>query len=388
LYTTQHPFDCGLDLHACAMYVCILNQAGETLLHRTMTTNPETCLNALAPYRDGLGVAVACLFTWYWLADLCAAEGIPCVLGHALSMQAIHGGKAKHDQIDSRQIAVLLRGGRLPQASVYPATLRAPRALRRRRLPLAHTRGELLAHGQHTTSPSNLPALGQKLASKAHRDGVAARFADPAGHKRIAVALALIGYEDELLRDVALPILPTAKHHDATTLYVLPTVPGIGQILSLGLLSDIHQIHRFPRGQELAAYGRLVQGAQESNGTRSGTSGSTMGHAHLQWAFAEAAVLCLRDHPAGQPCLSSLENKPDTGKALTIFAHTLARAVYDMVKRQVAFDRQRFLHDEGRGGGELDVSLAHQGMTLIHATLSPVSMTVSLTASERLQSCN
>ena len=34
-------------------------------------------------------------FTWYWLADLCAHEGIPFVLGHALYMKAIHGGKAK-----------------------------------------------------------------------------------------------------------------------------------------------------------------------------------------------------------------------------------------------------------------------------------------------------
>jgi len=74
-------------------------------------------------------VAVACLFTWYWLADLCAAEGIAVVLGHALSMKAIHGGKAKNDQIDAHKMAVLLRGGLLPQASVSPAPMRATRDL-------------------------------------------------------------------------------------------------------------------------------------------------------------------------------------------------------------------------------------------------------------------
>ena len=117
-YTTQHPFYCGIDLHARAMDVCLLNQAGETLLHRTMQTNPETFLKAIAPYRDGIVVAVACLFTWYGLADLCAAAGIPFVLGHALSMKAIHGGKANHDTIVSQKIAALLRGGMLPQAYV------------------------------------------------------------------------------------------------------------------------------------------------------------------------------------------------------------------------------------------------------------------------------
>jgi len=110
-YTTQHPFYCGIDLHARTMYLCILHQAGEMMLHRNMKARPEMLLKAIAPYRDDIVVAVECIFTWYWLADLCAREGIPFVLGHALSMKAIHGGKAKNDKIDSQTIAVLLRGG-------------------------------------------------------------------------------------------------------------------------------------------------------------------------------------------------------------------------------------------------------------------------------------
>jgi transposase len=207
---------------------------------------------------------------------------------------------------------------------------------------------------QNPNSQYNLPAIGKKLAYKANRDGVAERFADPAVHKSIEVALALIGYDDELLRAVELTILKTAKHPDAHTLYLLQTVPGIGKILSLVLLYEIHQIDRLPRVQEFASYCRLVKCAKESNGKRQGTSGTNIGHAHLTWALSEAAVLFLRDHPAGQTFLSRVEKKHDKGKALTIFAHKVARAVYYMFKRQVAFDMQRFLNDEGRGGGELD----------------------------------
>lgn len=95
-------------------------------------------------------VAVECLFTWSWRADLCAEEGIPVVLGHALSMKAIHGGKAKNDTIDAHKIAMRLRGGMLPKAYVYPADLRATRDLLRRRTHLMRKRSELLAHGQNT----------------------------------------------------------------------------------------------------------------------------------------------------------------------------------------------------------------------------------------------
>jgi hypothetical protein len=115
-YNTQHRYYCGIDLHARTMYVCILDQGGEILLHRHMKTSPDALLKAIAPSRDPLVVAAEGMFTWYWLADLCAAEGIPFVLGHALSRKAIHGGKATHDTIDAQKIAVLLRGGMLPQA--------------------------------------------------------------------------------------------------------------------------------------------------------------------------------------------------------------------------------------------------------------------------------
>jgi transposase len=343
-YTQQHPFYGGIDLHARTMDLCILDQAGETLLHRNMTATPEALLKAIAPYREQIVVAAECMFTWYWLADLCAEHGIPFVLGHALYMKAIHGGKAKNDKSDAHKIAVLLRGGMLPQAYVYPAEMRATRDLLRRRMHLARKRGELLAHVPNTNSQYNLPAISKKIAYKTNRDGVAERFADPAVQKSIEVDLALITYYDELLRDVELTIVKTAKHHDANTLYLLQTVPGIGQILSLVLLYEIHHIDRFPRVQDFASYCRLVKCAKESAGKRSGTSGTKIGNAHRKWAFSEAAVLFLRDNPAGQKFLTRLEKKPSKGKALTILAHKLARAVYYMLKQKTAFDMSTFLH--------------------------------------------
>jgi hypothetical protein len=71
-YTQQHQYYCGIDLHARTMYLWILNQDGEMLFHRHMKARPEMLLKAMTPYRDDIVVAVACLFTWYWLADLCA----------------------------------------------------------------------------------------------------------------------------------------------------------------------------------------------------------------------------------------------------------------------------------------------------------------------------
>jgi hypothetical protein len=63
-YTGQHKFYCGIDLHARTMYLCIMNQAGEILLHRNMKAAPEPFLKAITPYREDLVVCVECIFTW------------------------------------------------------------------------------------------------------------------------------------------------------------------------------------------------------------------------------------------------------------------------------------------------------------------------------------
>jgi hypothetical protein len=112
---------------------------------------------------------------------------MPCVLGHALSLQASHGGQAKNDTMDSQKSAALLRGGMLPPADVSPAERRAPRALWRRRIHLRRQRAALLAQGHNTHSQDHLPEMGKQRAGQANRAGGAERCAEPAVHKSVAV---------------------------------------------------------------------------------------------------------------------------------------------------------------------------------------------------------
>jgi transposase len=342
-YTGQHKHYCGIDLHAKAMYVCILDQSGTKLVHKNLPTTPEAFLRIIAPYREDVVVAVECIFTWYWLADLCQKEKIAFVLGHALYMKAIHGGKAKNDKIDAHKIAVLLRGGMIPQAYVYPAEMRATRDLLRRRCHLVHKRAELLVHIQNTNSQYNLPKIGKKLTYKANREGVADHFPDPSVRKTIEVDVALIDHYDKVLGEVELYITRTAKMHDVQTFTRLQSVPGIGQILALVILYEIQDIARFPRVQDFVSYCRLVKCAKESGGKRLGTSGKKIGNVHLRWAFAEAAILFLRQNQVGKEYFTKLERKHGKAKALTVLAHKLARAVYYMLTREQAFDLQRFV---------------------------------------------
>jgi transposase len=279
------------------------------------------------------------------------------VLGHALYMKAIHGGKAKNDKIDARKIAVLLRGGMLPMAYVYPRAMRATRDLLRRRCHFMRKRAELLTHTQNTASQYLLPTFDKKIAYKGNRTDVADRFADPEVRKSIETNLALLDHYDRLLTDLELHLTRSAKVHDVNAFYRLRSVPGIGKILALVLLYEIHDIHRFPRVQDFVSYCRLVKCAKESDGKHYGYSGTKIGNAHLKWAFSEAAVLCLRGNPAAQRYVTRLANKHGKAKALTILAHKLARAVYYMLRRGHAFDAPTFFHDAHAGASPLDTAV-------------------------------
>lgn len=178
-YKQQHEFYAGIDLHARTHYLCVLDAAGETRVHRNLKCDVDVLERVLKPFRKDVVVACESTFCWYWLADFCRDRNITFVLGHALYMKAIHGGKAKNDRIDAAKIAGLLRGGVLPQSYVYPSGKRQTRDLLRRRTMLVRRRAEAMTHVKLTNAQYLFPVTLGYLHTAQYRTGVAEAFADP-----------------------------------------------------------------------------------------------------------------------------------------------------------------------------------------------------------------
>jgi transposase len=325
------------------MYVCILDHEGKVLLHRNLRCDPAEFLRAIAPYREDLVVAVECIFTWYWISDLCREEGIAFVLGHALYMRIIHGAKAKNDRVDSRKVAGLLRGGLMPQAYVYPAEMRATRDLMRRRLHFVRHRGQLLAHIQNTHHQYNRPTPGKRITYRSNRDGIGEGFEDVSIRESLAADLALVNHYEVVIQELEASVVCRVKIHDPQSFQLLRSIPGIGKVLALTILYEIHDIRRFGRVGQFSSYSRLVKCQKTSVGKIQGSGGAKIGNAYLKWAFSEAAVLFLAKCPEGKKLFARIERKHGKGKAMSILAHKLGRAVYFMLARNQAFDLERFL---------------------------------------------
>ena len=343
-YNAQHTAYCGVDLHARSLFVHILDDKGQTRLAQDIPASPTTFLDAIRPYRDGLVVGCECMFAWYWLADLCERERIPFVLGHALAMKAIHGGKAKNDRLDAAKIAGLLKGGFFPMAYVYPKAKRDTRDLLRRRSFFVRQRAQLIAHIQNTNSQYNLPPFPKKLTYKGNRSAeIADRFEHPSTKLSITADLKLIEAYDTQIGALESHLEKSAKVDDPVTLGFLRTVPGIGQVLGLVILYEVDAIARFPEVGNFLSYARLVACTHESAGKVKGVGGRKIGNAHLKWAFSEAASLMLRACPAVRAWMQRQAKKRGTKKAHAILEARIGRTIYHLWRKQVAFDAKKFL---------------------------------------------
>ena len=329
------------------MYVCVMDNDGDIVFHKNMAATPECLQHVILPYGTDIVIGVECIFTWYWIADFCSDRSIPFALGHALYMKAIHGGKSKNDRIDSEKIAAMLRGGMFPIAYVYPRDMRATRDLLRRREYFVRHQAELFTHIENTNSQYNYNSTLTKgrMRSATYRATLPEQFGDPVAQKNIKADMFLADAFHRLILDLEQEIQRQAKTHDPFSLALLRTIPGIGEILSLVILYEIEDIHRFPNVGNFISYCRLVKCAHESAGKRVKGGNDKIGNTHLKWAYSEASVLFLRNNEPAQKLHDRLVKKYGKAKALSIIAQKLARTSYYMLKRKEPFVKTRFFQD-------------------------------------------
>ncbi len=341
-YTSTTEYNCGIDLHSKQMYICVMDRAGEILLHVNIKGNDfGYFLKRVAPYRHDLTVVCECCFNWYWLADACCDAEIEFVLAHALYLKHIHGGKNKNDKIDSAKLAHLLRANLIPPSYVYPSERRPMRALLRQRMSYVWERASLLGHLNMNQQAEGLaPAPKGGHDRDVWEERILAQYTDPLHRLAVECDMDLIRSYDKRIACIDQKLEQLAKKHFGRNYALLMTVPGIGRVLALTILFEMDTVGRFPTVKDFVSYSRLVKGSVASAGKIKGLRGGKMGNAYLRWAFGEAAVIAKRSHPLLKPYSEMLTSKYGKFKGNAILANKLGRAVYHMLQKGTVFDAE------------------------------------------------
>jgi transposase len=340
---TLYEYFCGIDLHSRSMFVTVMNKAGEILFRRDMPNDFKVFLKYMQPYLGSLAVGVESTYNWYWLADGCRQAKIPFYLGHALYMKAITGGKKKNDRIDSKTIADLMRSNMFPMAYAYPKEMRATRDLLRRRRRLVNLRAEAYTHIQLIFAQQGILDIdADDVKRKKTRHTLVEKFAQPDLKMTIESDLNVVEAFDPIIAKLERQIRAQAKHHDRKAFELLQTVPGIGEMLALTILYEMHSVARFESPQQFSSYGRVVKCERTSGGKITGGGNQKIGNPCLKWALGEIIIHAKAFSPRIKRYYEQLQAK--FGKrAKSIIAHQFAIAIYYMLKNGKVFDEVRFV---------------------------------------------
>jgi len=344
LATLNKKYYCGIDLHAKNICVCVKTKTGKILLHQEIPSKMDALVNLLKRYLKDIAIACESTFNWYWLADGCRKHKIPFYLGHALYMKHIHGGKTKNDWIDSQKIADLLRSNMLPLAYDYPEKMRTTRDLLRRRRRLVALRTSLYHHVKMYMYQQGINDFPPKAThEKKKRRELILRLKNPDAFMNLHTDLELVDRLDRLIMDIENQVKKQAKHHDRKALALLQTIDGVGDILSLTILYEMHTINRFKKAQHFSSYSRVVIIDWSSAGKSYRGKNNKIGNPHLRWTFGEIASLSLKYYDEIKKYHEKLKKKFGKKKALSRLAHKFCVAIYYMLRNNEPFDVNKFV---------------------------------------------
>lgn len=333
----------GIDVHPNRSQVCVMDKTGKIMLNRNFQNSISNLTNLIQPYQDNIAVGCESTYTYYWLADGCAESDIPFYLGHALYMKAISGNKQKNDPLDAQTIANLLRTNYFPEAYPYPRAMRPTRDLLRRRHRLVSIRSEAISHIKmtaHQYAIDNIGSMNLKL--PAEQEATISIFNTlDLGHM-IQSDLDIIRTLDPVIEDIEKHIRVSAINHNPKDYALLQTVPGIGDMLSMVILYETHDISRFRRHQNYASYSRVVRCDRTSSGKKVDRKNQKIGNPYLKWAFS-AVIVRGQSSKLISKYNKRLESKYGRARARARMAHKFCKAVYYMLKNGTAFDENQFV---------------------------------------------
>jgi transposase len=289
-----------------------MDEKGEILFHRNMRTDFDQFKKKMTPFLSDMAVGVESTHMYYWLADACKDEGIPFYLGHAYYMKTIHGGKTKTDRLDCRKIADLMRTNYYPLSYDYPKKMRGTRDLLRRRHRLSRLRAECYRHIQ----------------SLFHQQGLSV---NPKDIKNVKTR-----------RDIVLNHLDNDIYSNAQAdLDMMDFL--IGDIFSLIILYEVHDIKRFESHQKFCSYCRLVKCERSSAGKHTKGGNQKIGNPYLKWAIADIIIHASHKSQLIGDYYQKLQSRFGKRKAKSVISHKFGIAIYYMLKNKQVFDEKRFV---------------------------------------------
>jgi transposase len=328
----------GIDLHSTSNHVGILDDKDKRVFCTKLVNAPTVIIEALERFKKDLcGVVVESTYNWYWLVDTLMDQGYQLHLANPSAIRKYEGLKHSDDKHDAFWLAHLLRLGILPEGYIYPKAQRPVRDLLRKRGHLVKLRTSLILSLQGIIQRNLGLRVNANQVRKVKTDEVLPLLAGQEDLELSGrVSKESIDFLTGKIRQIENSVQSKVKLKPAFK--YLPTISGVGKILSLTIMLETGPIKRFAKVGDYVSYCRKVPTKWTSNGKQKGKGNKKNGNRYLAWAFSEAAEFARRYDADARSYFDRKASRTNRMVAHSALAHKLARAAYFVMRDVVPFD--------------------------------------------------
>lgn len=341
-FVQGEPVYVGIDCHK-NQWSVVIRCKQETLYDKTIPAEYENLKKIFSRLEGGkIQVVYEAGNFGYQLHDRLVADGHGCIVTPPSLVPAAEN-RVKTDRRDATKLAMLLAGNLLKSVYVLEPQHRGERELlrtyqqveRHRKRVQCQIKSKLLFYGKHTPK-----GIYERRWSKDYRAWIRGLEWDDEWQKRSADELLEVfefldvRYKD-LRREIARCAMQ-AKYRERVKL--LCSVPGVGIFTAMVFLTEIQDVKRFRRADQLASYLGVTPSQYSTSDHLHLGHISRCGNKFLRYTLVESAWTLIRKDPAMQKKYETIANRRGSKRAIVAIAKTLAirmrRLLLDNVKYQ------------------------------------------------------
>ncbi len=277
----------GVDLHPRRSVIYRMDEMGERIDSVRVDNELSEFADAVSEAPVGSDVVIEATYGWYWAVDLLKEMGYEVHLANPQGNDWGHR-RVKNDERDARDLADLLRLGRLAEAWIAPPLTRELRELVRFRLKLSNMRTGVKAQA-HAVMAKNgvLPCRKDMWGPSGAAQLDALELPEAYAH-RMAVLRDLVftfGVEIDQLDRTIHAILKDDAGYDA-----VQAIYGVGKVFAAVFVAEIGDITRFDSARALCSWAGLTPKHRESDAKVYRGRITKQGSRIVRWAAIESVA--------------------------------------------------------------------------------------------------
>jgi len=335
----------GLDIGKKSWRVTILTKDFE---HKTFTQVPKPEMLVRYLRKNFPGAKYLCVYEagyfGFWIHDALRQQGVECYVVHPADVPTKDKERRnRNDTVDARKLARNLRSGELTPLYVPDQKAVEARSLVRTRTQFVkkQTRCKNQIKGMLTMNGIFIP---EKL-EKSHWSRPFIHWLEnidmysDSGKQALQAFLAELKHLRQIIAQLTRQIRSLSRQEPYRELVTyLDSVPGIGVLSAMILLTELADMNRFRSLDHLASYAGLIPG-EDSSGEQEKTTGiSRRRNAQLRSLLIECSWVAVRKDPALLMSFNNLMKRMPKNRAIVRIARKLLNRIHYVLKHEQLYE--------------------------------------------------